>query len=604
MWIQLSWLKHLSKNELQIASYIESWYVAMPSGERKTDAKCFTSIETMAKALGMNESSLRTALSRMSTPDENGWRWLHERQHIVQKERKAIMQQECGARETQKHSTHYVQTIREIAPQMGKVEYLYLVGEWIPYLNRTELAIASYIHGFAKNSRVCWAKNKDIAKHLGLTTTQVSRNVKSLIKRGWLQEFPMEVEEEETVAAGNNTEQQTLRKRSKGIQRVITPFGDAPIFAHSSTENISTKAVQEHLLSQANALLQTEQLRSETRHSEPCSSETGLSGTGNVPPLHFEIETDAEEGTDKPVVFSNMNELQAFVEVQIRTSLRKLHSEYHELHSETEELRIEIRKLQTELQKLQTESGKLHSGTHIHTSLIPIQDKFTNSSITLSSTAPKPTERDSRIPSASLSKNASGQNTYRQASPLAPPQRPERYTVPEEELTGSEHSEAAKELLEWLRLEQPSISEQPSVMRHFERDVQFTGAASDEKRSRDEMLALTIQLLELPCVQGDVEFVKALITTAQKDSFWNNRLNCLTPKRLLEETNGKIRIVDVATRLKVQNQRVVAQERERQELEISQMTMETFLEQAKKYEQAREAEIERQAEAFLAGLPH
>jgi len=588
MWIQLSWLKHLSKNELQIASYIESWYVAMPSGERKTDAKCFTSIETMAKALGMNESSLRTALSRMSTPDENGWRWLHERQHIVQKERKAIMQQECGARETQKHSTHYVQTIREIAPQMGKVEYLYLVGEWIPYLNRTELAIASYIHGFAKNSRVCWAKNKDIAKHLGLTTTQVSRNVKSLIKRGWLQEFPMEVEEEETVAAGNNTEQQTLRKRSKGIQRVITPFGDAPIFAHSSTENISTKAVQEHLLSQANALLQTEQLRSETRHSEPCSSETGLSGTGNVPPLHFEIETDAEEGTDKPVVFSNMNELQAFVEVQIRTSLRKLHSEYHELHSETEELRIEIRKLQTELQKLQTESGKLHSGTHIHTSLIPIQDKFTNSSITLSSTAPKPTERDSRIPSASLSKNASGQNTYRQASPLAPPQRPERYSVPEEELTGSKHSEAAKELLGWLRLEQPSI------MRHFEQQVHFTGAASDEKRSRDEMLALTIQLLELPCVQGDVEFVKALLTNAVSNNFWKDLKHCLTPHHLLKEHDDDMTKLEfLANKLKTQSLRVTAQKQEQKRQEISQMTGESFQAKVKEVEQAKQDKIKR-----------
>ena len=390
MWIQISWLKHLSKNELQIANYIESWYVAMPSGERKNDAKCFASIETMAKALNMNESSLRTALSRMSTPDESGWRWLHERQQIVKKERKAIMQHECGSRETQGYFTPRIQTIREIAPQLGKVEYLYLIEEWIPYLNRTELAIASYIHGFAKNSRVCWAKNKDIAEHLGLTTTQVSRNVKSLIKRGWLQEFPLELEEEETITAGNNGEQQTLRKRTKGIQRVITPSGDAPIFAQTSSEHNHTERVQEHVLNQANALLlQTEQLR-----SEPRSSETGLSGTGTLPQLHFEIETDAQEGTDKPVVFSTMNELQAFVEAQIRLSVTKLHSEYRELHSETEKLQTESGKLQTELQKLQTESGKLHSGTPIHTSLIPIQDKFTNSSITLSSTAPKPRERE------------------------------------------------------------------------------------------------------------------------------------------------------------------------------------------------------------------
>jgi len=596
MWIQISWLKHLSKNELQIANYIESWYVAMPSGERKTDAKCFASIETMAHSLGMNESSLRTALSRMSTPDENGWRWLHEQQHIVQKERKAIMQQEGGARETQGYFTPRVQTIREIAPQMGKVDYLWLIEEWIPYLNRTELAIASYIHGFAKNSRICWAKNKDIAKHLGLTTTQISRNVKMLIKRGWLQEFPMDVEEEATATATiNGFEQQTLPlKRSKQIQRVIIPFGDTPIFAQTSTENTSPERVQERLLSQANALLQFEHLQSETRRSEPCLTETGLSGTSNVPPLHFEPNHDAQEGSNAPVVFSNMNELQAFVEAHIRVSVTKLHSEYRELHSETEKLRIEIRKLQTEVQKLQTESGKLHSGTHIHTSSIPIQDKFKNSSTTLSSTAPKPTERESRIFSASLQKNASGNSSYRQTSPLAPPERIERYSVPAQELTGSKHTEAAKELLEWFR------TEQPEIMKHFKREVHFTGAVGDEKRSQDEMLASTIKLLDLPCVQGEVEFVKALCTTAAKDSFWKNRLHCLTPGRLQEETNGKIRIIDIADRLKVQNQRVVIQQREQQQQEISQMTMESFREKAEKYEQARQADIERQMQALRA----
>ena len=41
MWIQLSWLKHLSKNELQIASYIESWYVAMPSGKQNKKHKLY-----------------------------------------------------------------------------------------------------------------------------------------------------------------------------------------------------------------------------------------------------------------------------------------------------------------------------------------------------------------------------------------------------------------------------------------------------------------------------------------------------------------------------------------------------------------------------------
>lgn len=590
MWIQISWLKHLSKNELQIANYIESWYVAMPSGERKNDAKCFASIETMAKTIGMNESSLRTALSRMSTPDENGWRWLHERPHIVQKERKAIMQQECGSRETQKHSTHYVQTIREIAPQMGKVEYLLLMEEWIPYLNRTELAIASYIHGFAKNSRVCWAKNKDIAKHLGLTTTQISRNVKSLIKRGWLHEFPMDVAEGETITAGNTVVQQTLQKRSKRIQRVITPFGDAPIFAQSSSEHNHTERVQEHVLNQANALLlQSEQWQTEQLHSEP-----ELSETGNVPPLHFELDHDASESPNAPVVFSTMNELQAFVEAHYGVSLAKLHSEYRELHSETEKLRIEIRKLQTEVQKLQTESGKLHSGTHIHTSSIPIQDKFTNSKGTLSSNAPKPTERDSRIDSASFPKNASGNSSYRQTSPLAPPQRQERYSVPEEELTGSKHTESAKELLEWLR------TEQHEIMQHFKREVRFTGAVGDEKRSDKEMLAKTVELLELQCVQGDVDFVKALCATAVKDSFWKNRLHCLTPGRLLEETNGKIRIVDLADRLKVQNQRVAAQQREQERQEISQMTAESFREKAEKYEQARQADIERQMQALRA----
>lgn len=58
----------------------------------------------------MNESSLRTALSRMTTHDARGWRWLHERQQYVQKERKTIMQLECGARETQRFSTHRMQT--------------------------------------------------------------------------------------------------------------------------------------------------------------------------------------------------------------------------------------------------------------------------------------------------------------------------------------------------------------------------------------------------------------------------------------------------------------------------------------------------------------
>lgn len=551
--------------------------MAMPSGERKTDAKCFASIETMAKALNMNESSLRTALSRMTTPDENGWRWLHERQHIVQKERKAIMQQECGTRETQKHCTHYVQTIREIAPQMCKVDYLWLIEEWIPYLNRTELAIASYIHGFAKNSRICWAKNKDIAKHLGLTTTQISRNVQSLIKRGWLHEFPMEVEEEESVQAAHGSEQQTLQlKRSKQIQRVITPFGDAPIFAQTSSENVHTERVQEHLLSHANALLQSEHLHSEPHHSEPRRSEPG-----NVPPLHFETEMSGEENTTAPVVFSNMNELQTFIEAHIRVSETKLHSEIEKLRSETGKLHSEIEKLQTEVQKL-------HSGTHIHTSSIPIQDRFTNKPNTLSSTAPKPNERESRIDSSSLSKNASGNSSYRQVSPLAPPQRPERYTVPEEELTGSKHNEAAKEFLEWLRLEQPSI------LRHFERDVQFTGAATDEKRSRDEMLACTIKLLELSCVQGDVDFVKALLTNAVSNNFWKDLKKCLTPHSLLQEHDDNMTKLEfLASRLKLQSHRVTAQKQEQKRQEISQMTGESFQEKVKEVEQAKQDKIKR-----------
>lgn len=584
MWIQISWLKHLSKNELQIANYIESWYVAMPSGERKTDAKCFASIETMANALGMNESSLRTALSRMSTPDENGWRWLHERQHIVQKERKAIMQQEGGARETQNHSTHYVQTIREIAPQMCKVEYLYLIEEWIPYLNRTELAIASYIHGFAKNSRVCWAKNKDIAKHLGLTTTQISRNVKSLIKRGWLQEFPMEVEEEETITAGNNTEQQTLRKRSKRIQRVITPFGDAPIFAQTSSEHNHTERVQEHVLNQANALL----LQSEPEHSEP-----RLSETGNVSPLHFELEHDASESPNAPIVFSTMNDLQSFVEAHNGVSLAKLHSEYRELHSETEKLRIEIRKLQTEVQKLQTESGKLHSGTPIHTSSIPIQDKFTNSSMTLSSTAPKPNERDLRMDSASLPKSASGQNasgnnSYRQVSPIAPPQRQERYSVPDEELSGSKHFAAAKELLEWIG------DSQPQILSFYLKQVNFTGAAMDERRAHDEMLAGVVKLLDDESVQGNIDFLKALLSKAASNDYWKIRLNCLTPLRILEETGGGVKRLEFATDyLKVYNGLVAAQKQEQKRQEISQMTGESFQKKVKDIEQAQQDKIKR-----------
>jgi len=473
---------------------------------------------------------------------------------------------------------------------MGKVEYLWLIKEWIPYLNRTELAIASYIHGFAKISRVCWANNKQIAEHLGLTTTQISRNLKSLMRRGWLQEFSMESEEEDGIATAYDSEQQTLPlKRSKGIHRVITPFGDAPIFAQTSTAKNDTERVHEHLLQQANSLLHIEQLHSEQLQSE----------TDHVPPLHFELDHDALEGSNTPVVFNTMNGLQAFVEAHNRVSLTKLHSEYRELHSETEKLRIEIRKLQTEVQKLQSEVGKLQTETPIYTSLIPIQDKFTNSSTTLSSTAPKPNERDSRIDSASLSKNASGKTYYRQDSPLAPPQRPKRYSVPEEELTGSKHFAAAKELLEWIRWEQPDI------MWHFERDVQFTGAAPDEKRSRDEMLVCTIKLLELPCVQGDVEFVKELLTKAVSNNFWKDHRNCLTPHRLLDDHDEHTKITKLeflATKLTTQSQRVTAQKQEQQKQEISHMTAESFEEHVKKIEKARKVEIERQRQAFLASL--